>query len=293
MLGALFSSFQTSLGQIFSKPFAMGSLLPILLFLGACAGLATELGGSAKEWAVKVTPLLSSTTSAGWSFTVWLVAVLTISLLWSGLNGFLLELLEGKHLGFVARIFYASQVRRADDIDNQIRRLRRELAELDRPARGSAPLPAAQYELKRRLRTARATGEAKSNTAYPADRRHRLWSIVLGKHGARDLTRVRWRRITGQVNTLSTLQPAVAALETELATGNSTPLEFDHVELLRAIDDSRERLRFELQRLMNLRQFTYPCAAPGQRPQRGLASLFVREARMNYWDRLCGQEQAD
>jgi hypothetical protein len=273
MLGALFSSFQTSLGQVFSKPFAMGSLLPILLFLGACAGLATELGGSAKDWAVKVTPLLSSPASAGWTFTVWLVAVLTISLLWSGLNGFLLELLEGKHLGVVARIFYASQVRRAEDIDNQIRRLRRELAELDRPARGAAALPAAQYELKRRLRTARATGEAKSNTAYPADRRHRLWSILLGKHGARDLTRVRWRRITGQVNTLSTLQPAVAALETELATGNSTPLEFDHVELLRAIDDSRERLRFELQRLMNLRQFTYPTVSNANRGTTALTVL--------------------
>ena len=54
MLGALFSSFQTSLGQIFSKPFAMGSLLPILFFFGASAGVATGAGGKAKDWADKV-----------------------------------------------------------------------------------------------------------------------------------------------------------------------------------------------------------------------------------------------
>jgi hypothetical protein len=55
--------------------------------------------------------------------------------------------------------------------------------------------------------------------------------------------------------------------------GSSKQLAFDHVELLSAIDDSRERLRFEWQRLVNLRQFTYPTVSNASRGETSLRVL--------------------
>ena len=103
MLGALLSSLQSSLGQLFSKAFLLGSVVPMLLFLVVCLWFATGLGGAAQHWADAVNPLLTISTSVpntAWQLTMWMLALIGLSLIWSGLNGFLLELLEGKHLGF-------------------------------------------------------------------------------------------------------------------------------------------------------------------------------------------------
>ena len=176
-------------------------------------------------------------------------------------------------MGFIASVLYALQLERADAIDRKIQNLRRELAALDRPQQSGAGLAATQLEMKGKLRAARDAGQSQNNGTYPTNQFERLFFMLQGKHGARDLARVRWRRVTGQVNTINTLQPAVQALEAELATGNSTPLQFDHVELLRAIDDSRERLHFELQRMTNLRQFTYPTVGNATRGTTALTVL--------------------
>jgi len=276
VLGALLSSLQTSLGQLFSKAFVLGSFLPMLLFLGVSLWFATALGGAAQSWAAAVSPLLAvSTTSAvgaTWRITLWLLAVVGLSLIWSGLNGFLLELLEGKHLGVLSRVLYAAQLHQATEIDRKIQEYRRTLRELEYEGPAAAS-PAVHSKLKSRLTDARSVGMTNVNTAYPAHPWEWLWSIASGKHAARELTRVRWRRVTGQVNTLQTLAPAVDGLERELKVGRSTPLEFDHVELLTAIDDARERLRFEVQRLVNLRQFTYPTVSNANRGETALTVL--------------------
>lgn len=46
MLTALLTSLNTSLGAIVSKSFALASLLPVVLFLAACFGLANAIGGA-------------------------------------------------------------------------------------------------------------------------------------------------------------------------------------------------------------------------------------------------------
>jgi len=273
MLTALLTSLQTSLGQIFSKPFAMGSLLPLLLFLGSCLGLASKLGGAAGRWAASVNPLLGTSanvaTAAG-SLTVWALAFMGVAVLWSGMSSFLLELLEGKHLGFLARILYAAQMQQIAEIDGKIQEYRRNLRELEQPQAGAAAPQAAHFALKSQLRAARNTGQALQNTTFPRHWWARLYAVARNKPGARDLARVRWRRRTGRVNTLATLTPAVTALSTALRSGTSKPLEYAHVEMVQAIDDSRERLRFEVQRLMNLRQFTYPTVSNANRGETAL-----------------------
>ena len=273
MLSALLASLQTSLGQIFSKPFAMGSLLPLLLFLGSSIGLASKLGGAAGRWAAIVNPLIgpsASVTSAVWSLTVWALAFIAVAVLWSGMSSFLLELLEGKHLGFLARIFYAGQLRQIAEIDSKIQGYRRNLRELEQPQPGAAVPQAAHFALKSQLRTAKAAGQATRNATYPRHWWSRWYAVAGNKDGARDLARVRWRRQTGQVNTLATLTPAITALDAALRSGTSKRLEFDHVEMLEAIDESRERLRFEVKRLMNLRQFTYPTVSNANRGETAL-----------------------
>ena len=139
MLSALLLSLQSSLGQIFSKPFALGSFLPIFLFLAANVGLAAKLGGQAGAWAASANPLLisPSTTTLVWDAAIWIIVVLAV-MVWLGLNGFRPELLEGKHLGILARVFYASQVRQAAEIDFQIQDYRRKLREFDRTSKAAA-----------------------------------------------------------------------------------------------------------------------------------------------------------
>ena len=274
MFSALLSSLQTSLGQVFSKPFVVGSVLPIVLFLGACLGLAARLGGRAGTWAATANQLLGPSPPLAWTVAVGLMAIIAVSMLWSGLNGFLLEVLEGKHLGFLAWILYAGQVRQQADIDNKIQRYLRNRREFEDPLPGATVPIAAHYQLKSILRDAMAQGKANQHPCYPRNWFGRLSSGLQSKHGMRALWRVRWLRLTGQVNTLGTIKPAVDALANELRVGTSKPLALEHVELLNAIDDSRERLHFEWRRLVNLRQFTYPTvsnAAPGETSLRVLA----------------------
>ena len=273
MFSTLLSSLQTSLGQVFSKPFVVGSVLPILLFLGACIGLATRLGGRAEMWADKVSPLLGTPAPSAWTFGVWLMAIVAVSMIWSGLNGFLLEVVEGKHLGVLAHIFYAGQMRQLADIDKNIQKYARERREFEDPLPGTAGPEAAHYQLKTMLREAMAQGNANQHPCYPRNWFDRLSSALQGKHGMHELRRVRRLRLTGQVNTLGTIRPAVDALVNELRIGSSQPLALDHAELLSAIDDSRERLRFEWQRLVNLRQFTFPTVSNAGRGETSLRVL--------------------
>ena len=55
--------------------------------------------------------------------------------------------------------------------------------------------------------------------------------------------------------------------------GSSQALDFDHAELINAIDDSRERLHFEIRRLQNLRQFSYPTVSNANRGETSLNIL--------------------
>jgi hypothetical protein len=258
MFSTLLSSLQTSLGKVFSKSLVVGSVMPILLFLGASMGLAAKLGGRAGNWAAATGPLFGASAPLAWILAVWLLAILAISMIWSGLSSFLLELLEGRHLGFLAPILYAGQVRQQADIDSKIQRYTRNLREFTDPLPGASALNAAHYQLKSDLRDARAQGMAHPHPCYPQNWIGRLSARWQNKHGMRALWRVRWLRLTGQVNTLETIKPAVEALANELRVGTSESLALDNVELLNAINDSRERLSFERLRLTNLRQFTYP-----------------------------------
>jgi len=273
MFSVLLTSLQTSLGQVFSKSFAVTCVLPIMLLIGASLMLAANLGGSAGSWALTASALLGPSTDLAWKLAFWLLTIISVSTIWSGMNGFLLEILEGKHLGLLASILYAGQWRQKVELDEKIRAYTFDLRELEGASSSALTPLAVQYEMKTRLRDARDKGKANQHPSYPKHWLEEISSFLQRKHAIRELWRVRWRQVTGQVNTLATIKPAVDAIADELKIGSSKPLAVHHVALLNAIDDSRERLHFELLRLVNLRQFAYPTVFNASRGETGLRVL--------------------
>ncbi len=131
MLTALLSSLQSSLNTIFSKPFVIGSLFPLILFVGACTTMAQHVGGKPKAWVALVNPVING--AAPWNVTVLIVIVIGLALLLSGLNTFLLELLEGKHLGWFSSLLYIGQSGQIRQVDFEIHRVKMELVRFDNP----------------------------------------------------------------------------------------------------------------------------------------------------------------
>ena len=275
MLSALFTTLQTSLSSIVSKTFVLSSLLPIMLFLGACFGISAALGPAASHWVYALNPPGAIGTSVPWSVTAWSIGVTALALIWSSLNGFLLELLEGKHLGPFSGLAYAGEIQRLSLLDQQIGDVQANLRKLEKPIPGGGPR-AAHYELRTRLLDARRAGVATVPPhPYPSGIRERAFAALKDERGSRPMTRVRWNRYTGRGNTFETLEPAVNALAAELRAGNlgATAMHRDHSELLMAINEAREKLHFETRKLNTLRQFTFPSVPNATRGESGLVTL--------------------
>src|ERR1051325_417804 len=131
MLSALFTSLNTSLGNIVSKAFAMGSLLPVVLFLAASFGLANAIGGTPKAWAQYCNPATNSG-NVPWILTAASVGIMGAAVVISGLNSFLLQLLEGKHCRWLASLLIAGQMREARRMDGLIDEYAAQLRNLDK-----------------------------------------------------------------------------------------------------------------------------------------------------------------
>jgi hypothetical protein len=99
MLSLLFSSLQSSLNAVFSRSFVVGSFLPLSLFVAACTVMAYHVGGLAQSWVALINPASAAGGATPWNVAAALLVVSGLAVVLSGLNGFLLELLEGKHLG--------------------------------------------------------------------------------------------------------------------------------------------------------------------------------------------------
>jgi hypothetical protein len=255
MLGTLFAGLQTSLAGIVSKSFIVSHLLPVTLFLGASIAMATALGGQVSRWTsvLPVTP--QGETGGPWGVMAGVVAVTAVALLWSSIALLLFEVLEGKHLGWLAHVLTSQETTRRDNLERRLDEHARRLRALERTTnRGSR-----QEQMKRRLRDARAAALAAQKTRFRDG-----WK----------LRRVLWREQLGLPISADHLQAATDVVAAELASAPSRRADYRHAGLLRAIDGSRERHRFEMQRLMNVRQFAFPApmnAAPGQSALRVLA----------------------
>ncbi len=293
MLTALLSTLQSSLTSASSaipKPFLLGSVLPIALFLAASYTTGLSLGGTVAEYTNKLNPL-TSTASPTWNATFGGILVMTAAMLWSGINGLLLELLEGKHLGWLGRVLHAGERARLADLDGRIDRAQRTLRELERATRSSdrprvddsdSPPPKPYELMKSRLLDARRAGEAVGSRP-PADPPLppviRLWKRLRGQPAAapladmRPLARVRWQARLGLVNKHAILEAAVEALSSELRLGMSDGVKRHQHELLIAIDETRERLKLEIQHLLKVRQFEFPSAFSARRGETAVRVL--------------------
>jgi hypothetical protein len=270
MFSTLLSTLQSSLTG-FPKPFVMSSLLPITVFVAACFGMANHLGGRLAAWSNVLNPAVKPT-SDPWTFAAGTIGIMAAAFFWSGLNAFLLEVLEGKHLGWFSRWLYAGEADRLRQLDEQLEWYQRNLRTLE-SADGAGLRQSVHYTMKKQLRDARQTGQRLTHPDYPGTRDMRAMAWVEDSPGARAIAAVKWRRRFGLSNTRETLQPAVDALSRELAKGTSDGVKQDHVAMISSIDEARERLRYESQRLVNRRQFLFPTVSNASRGETSLTVL--------------------
>jgi hypothetical protein len=242
MLSVLFSSLQTSLNTIFSKPFLMGSLLPLVLFVAACTAMAYRVGGTVQAWVASINPAGATASAAPWNVAAALAVVFGAAVILSGLNGFLLELLEGKHiewLGWLARWLQAGELDRFQRIDRDMGRCQYELHRFDAapPAGGVT----AWRVLIFRLQAPPPPGARAAAVTIPVD-----------------VTRVLRKRRSGGILAFHELSKAQAALSAELARGLTADLIHLKNHLVEAIQYGRERLLLEVNRLHVVRQLQFP-----------------------------------
>jgi hypothetical protein len=256
MLSLLFSSLQSSLNTVFSKPYLVGSFLPLALFVAACTAMAYHVGGLAQSWAALINPVPAAGSATPWNVAAALLVVSGLAVVLSGLNGFLLELLEGKRLGWLTPWLHALELNRFRGIDQELKRCQIELFKFDSPAPGGgAP---AWARLISSLQSGPFTGGAP-----PA-----------GKLTIPEPVRAALRkRRLGLLVTFAELSAAEAALRPLLMGGLTPALDRLKDEMVDAIQYGRERLLLEANRLHHLRQLQFPMAATSQGRARSLNTL--------------------
>jgi hypothetical protein len=257
MLSLLFTTLQSSFSSLFAKPFILGSFLPVVLFLSTCAFMANQVGGAPQAWVIALNPAAAAGATP-WNVTGSFAVVIGFSYCLSGLNGFLLELWEGKHLGFLTGWLHRAELARYLRIDRELARCQDELDDFDAPpAVGAAPN--VWMDLIGQMAQA-------SNAAGPA--------IPLPAQTPPSLDIVMRKREAGDLLTLAELTTAVNTLLPHLSAGaGASPLVGElHETLIDAIQYARERLMLEKYRLHYLRQFQFPVALNASR---GTSSLNV------------------
>jgi hypothetical protein len=241
MLTLLFSSLQSSLNTFFSKPFLYASMLPLVLFLSACAGLAARVGGRPAAIVNQFNPAVAAAGANPWYVMAFVFGVIGGAVILAGLNGVLMQVLEGKHIGPFRYLLLAAEISRFLQINSAYRSCEDEYLRIaDRAADWAA-----------RLRKPRIPCPANPGAL-------RLWLALIRVHA---------RRRCGARIPAEYLEYAVNLLSNALAGGRTPRLERMHVTLLSDIDCAQENLILERQRLNLLRQFEFPYsvnATPGQ-----------------------------
>ncbi len=245
MLNALLTTIQSTFAL--SKSFLLGALLPVVLFALASGAV---LRGEQAAFAAWTGQLVGG--SATLQGVVAVAVLLAAGYVLSSVAPFLTELLEGKHVPWIAYLLPRTPWENLKRIEEKLNDCQEVLRTLERrPRPGAKPVYLIWEE---HLRVSRGFGNRAGASAYAA-----------GSPAAREIAALRGLMAASRTLPLARLQRAVVSLGRELATGNanlaaeqSRLLNRDHGLLLEAITYVRERQRSDQMALYNLRQFSFP-----------------------------------
>jgi hypothetical protein len=263
MLSLLFTSLQTSFNTLLSRPFLLGAFLPVFLFLSACAAMAQQVGGTAARWMTALNPVQATSGSLSWGIVAAAAVVFGLSVIVSGLNSFLLELLEGKHLGWLEPWLYRAELARYNRLQSELTKCERELRRFDvPPAAAVAPAPPWQGMITQMQNAYNAGPAAPAAQAGPAA--HAAAAPPPPTSEPHSVSLVLGKRRKGQLLTFAELDAAKndVVLSFQAGHARADPMQDD---VLDAVQYGRERLLLEIHRLRALQQFQFPVVANSRR----------------------------
>jgi len=261
MLSLLFTSLQTSFNTLLSKPFLLGAFLPVFLFLSACTALAAHVGGAAGAWMTALNPVQSTGGALTWGVVAAAAVVFGLSVIVSGLSSFLLELLEGKHLGRLEPWFYKAELARFRSLEGDLRKWEREQRLFDFAPAGAASTLAPWQDIILQMQKAyrRSLAAAKAKTAPP----------LLPAFEPPSITAVVSKRMNGQLLTLAELDAAKSDVISAFSANRRNASDLQDL-VIDAVQFGRERLVLEIHRLRALRHFQFPIVANSKRGDNSL-----------------------
>jgi len=87
-------------------------MLPLVLFLSACAGLAARVGGRPAAIVNQFNPAVAAGGANPWYVMAFVFGVIGAAVILAGLNGVLMQVLENKHIGPLRYLLLAGEISR-------------------------------------------------------------------------------------------------------------------------------------------------------------------------------------
>lgn len=240
MLSSLFSTIQSTLGL--SKNFIISYLLPLLLFLGASAGILYGLGQPYRGWIAHDLPK-----EGGWLFAGSIIAITALAYVFSALGTLMRELLEGRHvleLSWFRGGLYERQRRKLDTLTENYTLYADRLAHLR------------VKEWKNKLKLANDAGRKTHKCVYAPTK---------ATPGYKTFQKVCRQRLRDESVESRELEAAVNFMEAELrdkSTDKSTAagkkLSEDYGRLRGVLEYAEDRYAYEQNEWFKRRQFHFP-----------------------------------